>query len=271
MEVARAAAPEIDRLVWTVSRGVAPKHGFALQELAASCGLDTLDPLPVIADFLLAGAANEALISRRMPYRSHAEVAARLEALTAMGLIAHHEDALAATARLVPLLEMIRAAQGDIATTTWRGYEEQVAVVSRLAHKIAMAATDDHAVAAIHRGLPDAADPYLTLFDRLVTLRYIRQQDHVAAWQVHDLTADAIVVMTALWHEDETAPGTAGAAQLVARGLATDALELTPTGSAIRDEIEAETNRRAETTFGVLDSVEAETFLSALRQLPGRP
>lgn len=272
MEVAKAAAPEIDRLVWAVSRGVAPKHGPTLRELAAAAGLDALDPLPVIADFLLAGAANASVIARRMPYRPHSEVTARLDELTGKGLIAHHEDALVASERLLPLLEAIRNAQADISATWWSGHEEQVATVSELAGKIARAATDDHAVAAVHRGLPEALDPYLLLFDRLVTLRYVRQQDHVAAWQVHDLTAPAIVAMTALWFGDDVQPASSGAAQLVARGFAAEEPPaLTAAGRAVRAEIEAETNQRAQATFNTLDDEEAAAFLTALRQLPGQP
>jgi hypothetical protein len=272
VELAKPAAPEIDRLVWTVSRGVAPRHGTHLQRLAAEVGLDTLGFLPLLADFLLAGTAGDAVIARRMPYRSHPAVTAGLDELTGKGLIARHEDALVATERLVPLLEAIRAGQADVAAITWAGFEAQVVTASRLARKIALAATDDHAVAVVHRSLPAPADQYLLLFDHLVTLRYIRQQDHVAAWQVHDLTAPAIVTMTELWRGDDAAPGGAGAMQLVARGFATEEpLALTAAGRAVRDEIEEQTDQRAEATFGVLDDAESTTFLSALQQLPGRP
>ena len=270
MSIASDTAPEIDRLVWTVHRGVAPKHGARLGELAAEIGLDSLDPFPVTADFLLAAVATIDVICRRMPYRAAEAVTARLDDLEAMGLIDGGGWRLGATDRLRPLLEAIRGCQADIAAANWTGNEGDLDIVAGLARKVGLAASDDHVVAAVHRALPPADDPFLSLYDRLVTLRYIRQHDHVVSWQAHGLTAPEMVTMTALWHGDSVTDDEDGLAALAGRGWASlDPVELTAAGRTVRDEIEAETNRRARLSFDVLDEDEGEALLSGLRALPG--
>jgi hypothetical protein len=273
MQTALQAAPEIDRLVWTVSRGVAPKHGQRLRGLAAPLELDSLDPFSSTADFFLATAATADLIARRMPYRPRDDVTARLAALTGIGLIEERNGKLGATARVRPLLETMRGCETDVATSAWTGHEDQMATVTTLARTVALAAPDDHVVAAVHRGLPSVTDPYLLLFDRLVTLRYIRQHDHVAAWQVHGLTAPGMVAMTALWQGETVNADHEGVASLAERGLATvnppDAVVLTAAGMSLRGEIEADTNERAGRTFDVLDEGQAAALLTGLRSLPG--
>lgn len=270
MEIARQAAPEIDRLVWTVSRGVAPKHGDRLRELAAEHGLDSFDPFPTTADFFLAAQATVDLLARRMPYRPPDDVASRLEELTAMGLIEQRDGRMGVTANLRPMLDHMRSCEADIATTTWSGHEDRVAEVAELARTVALAASDDHVVAAVHRGLPSVEDPFLLLFDRLVTLRYIRQHDHVAAWQAYGLTAPGIVAMTALWHGEPVDADHEGIASLDDLGFtALDPVRLTGAGETVRAEIEAATNERAQETFNVLDDDQAAALLAGLRSLPG--
>jgi hypothetical protein len=270
MTAAEDAAPEIDGLVWTVNRGVTPKHGPRIRELANSLGLDSLHPLPVTADFLLARAATVDIICRRMPYRPRDEVGARLDELATMGLIERSGDRLGATGRLRKLLEAMRSFEADIAATTWVGHDTEVGVVTELARKVALAASADHVVAAVHRELPAVEDPFLLLFDRLVTLRYVRQHDHVVSWVQHGLTAPSIVAMTALWHGQAVAYDDAGLATLIGDGLATrDPIALTRDGAAMRDDIETQTNRRAQLSFDALDEDEAKTLLSGLRSLPG--
>jgi hypothetical protein len=270
MELARDAAPEIDRLAWTVDRGVGPKHGPGLSEMASAIGLDSLLPFPVTADFLLAGTASVDLICQRMPYSRPVDVHTRFEGLMAMDLVEARDGGVVATGQLVPLLETLRQSRADVAADTWTGHEQQMATVTDLARKVAMAASDDHAVAVVHRELPAADDPYLLLFDRLVTLRYVRQYDHVAAWQDHGLTAPMIVILTRLRHGESVTDDADGLSELVARGLAhTGPVALSDKGRTLRDDIEAETNRRAQVTFDALGAGEGAALLDGLRQLPG--
>lgn len=59
--------------------------------------------------------------------------------------------------------------------------------------------------------------------------------------------------------------------RLIELGLVeTDPPRLTDRGREVRDAIEAETNRRAQQTFDLLDDEIAGEFLAALQRLPGQ-
>jgi len=262
---AAEVAPEIDRLVLGVNEAVDNTGVF---EAAGDRVVDWL-VLSQLGDFLLAGVLTTTIVTARTPYRPREVVRARIHELLEQGLIEHHGPALAATDELRPLIEATRDARADAAATTWRGHEEDVEQASRTAQELAALASDDHVVAAAHRALPAPDDPYLRLHTRLVTLRYVRQHDHVAAWQSPGLTAPEIIVMTALWNGDDVAPDE-GLAQLVARGLATDdPPALTDAGRSMRAGIEADTNERTQAIFTGLGEDETAEFLAVLRRLPG--
>jgi hypothetical protein len=124
-------------------------------------------------------------------------------------------------------------------------------------------------VAAVHRALPAPEDPFLRLHSRLVTLRYIRQHDHAAAWLGEGLTAPEILALTGLWNGEDLAPGE-GLSKLVDRGLASDdPAALTDAGRNMRAEIEADTNDRSQMIFSALGEKQTAEFLTVLRRLPG--
>lgn len=270
METAREAAPEIDRLVLSVNGRMGRLHGERLLEVAREGGLDSLELLPHLGDFLLAGALTRELATVRMRYMPREKVEARLDELEGKELIARRNSALAATPALRPVLEAVRQAQGEVARQTWSGHADQVATLTPLVRRVAEAASDDHLVAVVHRNLPEPSDPYLALHTRLVTLRYVRQHDHAAAWAAHGLTPPDMVAMTRLWHEEPLESSDEALARLVTLGYARDdPPRLTPTGAELREDIEADTNRRAQETFDVLDREAAGTLLVGLRRLPG--
>lgn len=270
MEIAREAAPEIDRLVLSVNGQVGPKHGGRLLELAHECGLETLELLPHFGDFLLAGKLTHDLATLRMRYMPPERVLSRLDELEGKLLIRRGDSGLVATPALQHLLEALSAAQADVAAEMWGGHQDDVATVTPLAKQLAEAASDDHVVAVVHRTLPEPADPYLLLLVRLVTVRYIRQHDHAMAWLSHGLTAPEMVTMTELWHDQAGDRSGDGLTRLVAAGLAeTNPPRLTSAGLQMREAIEDETNRRSQETFDVLDSGPAEALIAALRRLPG--
>lgn len=270
MEIAREAAPEIDRLVLSVNRHVGPKHGSRLLELARECGLETLELLPHFGDFLLAGRLTLDLATVRMRYMPPERVLSRLDELEEKGLIRRGDSGLVATPAMRPLLEALSAAQADVAAEMWSDHHDDVATVTPLAERLAGAASDDHVVAVVHRTLPEPADPYLLLLVRLVTLRYIRQHDHAMAWHSRGLTAPEMVTMTELWHDQPGDHSGDGLTRLVAAGLAeADPPRLTSAGLQLREAIEDETNRRSQETFDVLDPGAAEDLIAALRRLPG--
>ncbi len=268
MEIAPAAAVEIDRLVITLSRRVGAEHGNRLREMAGTLRLASLDMLPHFEDWLLTGTLTPELAVTRLVYRPAEDVLARLDELTARRLVLSGDRGYTATERLRPLLAEMLAARAKEARATWDGHETDVATVTELGRRVADAATGDHLVAVSHRSLPDPDDPFLRLEHRLFTLRYARQHDHAAAWRERGMTPRQMVVLTAIWHGEAPAAEPA-LGELVAAGLVTaDHTALTPSGRTLREAIEADTNRRAQESFDALDPGDADEFLSALRRLP---
>ena len=258
-------APEIDRLVLAVNGAV---DGGRLAEAAGDRAVDWMI-LSQLGDFLAAGVLTRRIATSRSPYRPPDVVASRLHDLVEQQLVGHRGPALAATDDLQPLVSAFMEARAEAAATLWRGHEDDVDQASATAEELGALVSDDHVVAAAHRSIAAPDDRYLRLHSRLVTLRYVRQHDHVAAWLARDLTAAAAVAMTGLWQDEPGSPG-AGLDELVSRGLATDdPPTLTEAGREMRDEIEADTNERSQTIFTALGEAETAEFLATLRRLPG--
>ena len=270
MTTAAQAAPEIDRLVWSVSRAVGPVHGARLSELARERGLDSTVLLLPFADFLSHGNLTKEVATLRMRYLPPEQVHERLDELERAGFIRATGPGLVATEAMRPLLDALLAAEAEIAASRWVGHEAEVTAAGDLAREVGHAASDEHVVAVAHRGLPEPADPYLLLHHRLVTLRYVRQHDHAQAWGSENLTPAVVAVMTRLWEGDVVDASADGLAPLVERGYATDdPPALTSDGRMVRDAIEVETDHRAQITFDVLDEQAGYTFVTTLRRLPG--
>jgi hypothetical protein len=258
-------APEIDRLVLAVNESV---DNARLLEAAGDRAVDWM-VVNQLGDFLSAGALTRQIATSRSPYRPQEVVRGRLHELVEQGFVEHRGKALGATDELRPLIRAFMDARAEAAATLWRGHEDDVDQASRTAQELRALASDDHVVAAAHRALPEPDDPYLCLHSRLVTLRYIRQHDHVEAWSAHGLTAAAAVAMTALW-QGETVDASAGLTELVSRELASgEPPELTDAGRRMRAEIETDTNERAQAIFSDLGDRETAEFLAVLRRLPG--
>ena len=242
--------------------------GTRLSEAAGERVLDWM-LLNGLGDFMLAGVLTEEIAALRSRYRPRDVVLRSLDGLEQQDLVERHGPALAATDELRPPIEAMMAARADAASTLWRGHDEDVDQASRTAQTLAELASDDHVVAAVHRSLPAPEDPFLRLHSRLVTLRYIRQHDHAAAWLGQGLTVAGITAMTGLWNGEDVAPGD-GLSLLVARGLASDdPPALTDAGRTMRAEIEADTNDRSQAIFAALGEDETAEFLTVLRRLPG--
>jgi hypothetical protein len=272
METAALVAPEVDRLVISINRRIGAVHGERLRALAGTCGLENLGLLPSFAEFILAGRLTPAVATLRMRYHPAETVLTWLGALERSGLTRAGADGLAATGALRELAEEIQAAQAEVAADTWRHHEASVATAADLARRVADACSDEHVVAVVHRALPDPAGSPAVLVRRLTTLRYVRQHDHAAAWTDRGLTAAEVVVLTTLWHGEPVEGAGDVPAGLAAKGLTGESpLRLTPAGLVMREEIEADTNRRAQRSFDVLGEAEALELLSALRDLPAAP
>jgi hypothetical protein len=270
MNITQDAAREIDRLVLSLYRAIGPKHGGRLVGLAHELGLESLEFLPLLGDFLLTGALTQEVALLRMRYSSPERLLGWLDELDAKDLIENTDDAWRATPTLRPLLESLVAAETEIATEAWKDHDSDVGTVGDVAQSLIAAASDDHRVAVAHRELPQPSDPYLLLFHRLVGVRYIRQQDHITAWEAPGLTAPEMVVLTKLWLGEDVADYPAVMARLALVELATNnPPALTEAGLELREAIEVDTNAASQRTFDTLDDASATEFLAALQRLPG--
>lgn len=271
--IAALASPQADRLVWSVNHGVAPAHGERLGTMARGLGLATLAPLPPTVDLLAAGVLTDPLLHTRFPYADQVELETAINEMVELDLITRSGDLLEVTAKMTPLTGALVAAQKSIAVDLWDGHDLDVTTVNTGAAAIAATTDGDHAVAVVHRELPLPAHPAHACFHRLVTLRYIRQHDHIAAWRSCGLTVQAVVALTSLWNDDEDGPPAVGLGELIEAGLATpDSADaramLTTEGRTLRNDIEAETNRRNDEAYAVLGD-RASDFVDALSRLPG--
>lgn len=259
-------APQIDRLVLGVNRQVGPRHGRVLEAIAIELGLDSLKLIPHFADFLLSGPLRPEIAEARLPYSAPGEVHSRLDRFVQLRLLDDTERGLEATSRFRPLLIASVAAREDVIDSTWKGVS--TTEIDSLISRVIEAVPDTYRVAVAHRSLTPASAPLLCFYDHLVTLRYIRQHDHVAAWQSEGASADAMKVLTPLWRRE--APPEPGPRweQLEAAGLVEKG-SLTERGRRFRERIEVETNRRSASTWSVLDEGEREELLAALSMMPG--
>jgi DNA-binding MarR family transcriptional regulator len=98
----------------------------------------------------------------------------------------------------------------------------------------------------------------------------MRQHDHAQAWMEKGLTAPEIVIMTALWRDQEVEFDEKPVASLREAGYLKkpDPPQLTNKGRKLRQAIEDDTNARSQKAFDILDAATADRFLDALRALP---
>ena len=204
-ELAARVAPEVDRLVLAVNRSVGPKHGRVLMAIARELGLDSLKLIPHYADFWMDGPLAADIAVARLPYAPDGSVLSRLDRFVSMGLLAETPVGFEPTQRLRPLLIASIAAREDVVLSTWTGFDDTISDIEPLVARVIGAVTESYPVAAAHRALSPASEPSVRLYTQLVTMRYIRQHDHVEAWRTHGMTPAGMTVLTALWH-DETVP-----------------------------------------------------------------
>lgn len=269
MDLVSDIAPEVDRLVLSTNGRVRTEHGDRVMGVARANGLHDLTLIPQLALFIAGGRLTRHLAAVRMRYLPPDRLDAWIDELAGSGLLQAVDGTWQADPALAAVLREWVSALRDVTRQEWGGEPQTVETASSTARRVGEAATDEHVVAVVHRQLPEPSDPCLRLHQHLVTLRFIRQHDHAEAWLSRGLTAEQMVVLTALWHGNDVEASDV-VDELNRRGyLDTTPVRLSAEGRAIRDEIEAETNRRNAVTFAVLTRAEAESFLESLRRLPG--
>lgn len=261
---ASRVARTVDRLVLGINRKVGPRHGHVLSAVAGELGLDSLKLIPHFADFWMSGPLRRNVAEARLPYAPIGSLEARLDVLTDLDLIRESGLGSEATARFRPLLAGVLAAREDVVTRAW---ETLPAVeIRRVIQGVIDAIPETHTVAAAHRALTPAPDPALRLYDRLVTLRYLRQHDHVEAWRAAGMSAEEMKVITPLWYQEPPPDDPMTSSELKRRGLVEEGA-LTEEGRRARDEIEADTDRRGEVAWSVLDAEDQQRLLDALSEV----
>lgn len=269
-DLAARAAVQVDRLVLGVNRQVGPRHGEWLMTIARDLGLDSLKLIPHLGEFWLQVPVSIELAEARLPYAEAGSVAARITEFEALGLLISTDSGHVATERFRRLLRASIVAREEVVVRTWSGLEDLVSEADPLVTRVAGSSSDDHLVACAHRALEPSADPLHRFYGRLVTLRYIRQHDHVSSWREQGFDAQAAMAMTALWQGDEVDPDARGLHALERAGLASDMM-LTPGGRKIREGIEANTNLRVGASWVVLDDGERRRLNDVLAILPASP
>lgn len=259
-----AAAVEADRLVLGVNRA---RDRDGITRVAAGVGLEDPHLLGHWWDFLLAGTLTREVARLRTRYWPPEDVDTMLDRLLGGGLVRGHAGGLLASDQLAPVLHVIRDESARVARNAWAGHPDLVEVVAAGASRMAAAAGDESPVVVAHRAIPVPEDDHLALYCRLVTVRYIRQHDHAAAWSAHDLTAAQMRVYSDLWEGKTVADEASGRDELQARGLITPDGDLTERGRNLREQIEAETLERSARTYETLGA-DASQYLAAIRALP---
>ncbi|MFC2177351.1 hypothetical protein ACFLRH_02920, partial [Actinomycetota bacterium] len=252
---AATVSKDITRLVLGVNWRVGRDHGDHLEAMASDIGLKSLELLPHLGDFLLDGLLTRQIATLRLRYQPEAEVSHRLEELEEMGLIKLNPWGFVATDSLRPLLKALHTARADVARGLWVHHEVEVSIATETSKAILDNVTPEYIVAHTHNRVRKPLDRYSLLCQRLVTLRYMRQQDHANAWADRHLTAREIALMTALWREEPIEIGEPPLASLREAGhiLKPEPPRLSAKGKKLRQAIEDATNALTDRTFGVLD------------------
>ncbi|HEY5651449.1 MAG TPA: hypothetical protein VIW46_08390 [Acidimicrobiia bacterium] len=266
-DIAARGAVEIDRLVLGINRQVGSRHGADLMTEARELGLESLKLVPHLGEFWLQRPVPLEFAEARLPYAEPGSIAERIDLFESLGLLARVEGGHIATERFRALLKSSIRATERVIVDTWSGLEALVDQADPLVARVVGAASAAHVVAAVHRGLEPPTRSLHRFYWRLVTLRFIRQHDHIAAWQAVGLDSRAIALLTALWLGNPPPDDGLGRQSLEDKGLISGTT-LTGDGQVLRDAIEADTNRRAGMAWSALAVSEAEQLVALLEALP---
>lgn len=257
-----ALAPEIDRLVWAVNfRARDHEVDYTILENA---GLNpdsygTLSNLVPFIDML-----SEEFVLRRYIYRSPDELKVFIAEMVDAGLLVRDGDKLRKTVQLQPVLDEINTAIRNSARHFWVNHRVTVEAAAGPVRRILEASPERYALAqaALSGQKPD--DLFHRFHYRLSGLRLLRNESHVEAWRVHELTTGEVEVLSAGWGGGEIHEGLGTTARLEERGLFADGA-VTTAGISLRQSIEDDTNAGVASAFATVDQ---PALFAALVSLP---
>lgn len=235
--IAAAIAPVIDRLRLAVVMAIRPTQAVIAERLGVPNPV--LGPLGMLRNTMPDRAFATGDVLELFPYQPAEQVRAGIEGLLEAELLeatGSDQIRLAETGRAV-ILELFEHIQRFV-DERWADRADLVGELLPLATRACAAVTETGAgavrlVAPPYH--PPNASPSLLLVETLSPLRFHRSDAHVAAWRAAGLTAEQMQQL-------ETGP--------------------------LRQQIEAETNRRAAPPYAVLTADERLTLLSGLGALP---
>lgn len=265
MSTAAAIAIETDRLVTGTRSRIAPRHGERLTAMAAEIGIPQIGALPAIDEELLSGPMPYAFIGLRLQYSGPEVAYAQVDDLVAIGLLERDGAMVVATDTIKPLLAALSAARDE--TMIW-SFGTEMELIERLSDACRRVTVDAPGeLLDLSRHVTEPEHPSARLGHRLMKVRYVRHQCHMDVWRSAGFEAAHMPPFTALWRGREIEPST-DLDLLIERGLAADATALTEEGRSLRDQIERDTNERAQAVFDrVLTAQEQAAFVADLRAL----
>lgn len=260
-DVIEELAPQIDRLVWSVNDLTSPAWSDGISPTVERVGPILRRTVSHFAAFWLSGPLQLALAEHRFIYDPPGAIRAQFQSLADDGLLDETAEGWVAAPGFVPTLREVASARAAASTDLWG---DDVAEATRLVEKVTSEIEPDHPVAYLHASLDVPVSPALRLFNRLTTLRYVRQHDHIEAWSAAGLNASEIKALTLL----AAGGGADVPPTLIERGLV-DGDSLTSDGKDLRSTIEAETNRRNDASWRGLDEVGRRELLGILSGMRG--
>ena len=266
--VAKDAAPEIDRLVFGVGRNARRADQDGLAAMLEAAGLDSPGLLNGLGDLIVAGALTDEVVELRFRYMADADRTKFLDDAVAEGRLEFADGFYGASESVLALLRVIEARRGVAAAELWGGFTSEVGELTAFCSEV-IGASAESPLLEVYEGVPLPEGAELRLFALLERMRFLRSDAHAFAWSAAGLTADDMVELTPIWNGKEPRGVESTLASLKERGLLKHAA-LTKQGQAVRDGIEAETDRLTQQAFDTLGD-RGDRFVELLVTLPDEP
>ena len=266
--IAKDAAPEIDRLVYAVGRNARRVDQDGLASVLEAAGLDSPGLLNGLSDLILAGALTGHVVELRYRYMADADRTKFLEDAVAEGRLEFADGFYGASESALALLSFIETRRETAAAELWGKFASEVEELTAFC-AVVIGASGESPLLHAYEGVPLPEGAELRLFALLERMRYLRSDAHAFAWSAAGLTAGDMVEFTPIWNGKEPRGVEATLASLEERGLLKHAT-LTKQGQAVRDGIEAETNRLAQQALDTLGD-RGDRFVELLVTLPDEP
>ena len=266
--IAKDAAPEIDRLVYAVGRNADRVDEDGLAAVLEAAGLDSPGRLNGLSDLILGGALTDEVAELRYRYMADADRTKFLEDAVAEGRLDFADGFYGASDPVLALLSFTETRRGAAAAELWGGFVSEVQELTAFCGEV-IGASGESPLLQAYEGVPLPEGAELRLFALLERMRYLRTDAHALAWSAAGLTAGDMVELTPIWYGKEPRGVEATLASLEERGLLKHGT-LTKQGQAVRDGIEAETNRLAQQGFDALGD-RGDRFVELLVTLPDEP